>query len=62
MPLPTEERNEWQLPCQKVVCVCTGITCYYSVVAGWTARYAVAALGGELASPRPGQFWLDFTT
>ena len=45
-----------------VVCVCAAIMCYYSVVAGWTARYAVAALGGELAAPAPGEFWIDFTT
>ena len=45
-----------------VVCVCSGILCYYSVVAGWTARYAVAAFGGELAAPVPGAFWVDFTS
>ncbi len=45
-----------------IVLVSTAITCYYSVVAGWTARYAVAAIGGELsAASVPGQFWVDFT-
>lgn len=43
------------------VCVCSGILCYYSVVAGWTARYALAALGGELTAPAPGEFWTGFT-
>ena len=46
-----------------IVCVCTAITCYYSVVAGWTARYALAAFGGQLAGAAgPGSFWGDFTT
>lgn len=45
-----------------VVCVCSGILCYYSVVAGWTVRYALAAFGGELADPVPGAFWADFTS
>ncbi len=44
-----------------VVFVASAIACYYSVVAGWTARYAVAAIGGELAAPAPGAFWFDFT-
>ena len=45
-----------------VVCVCSGILCYYSVVAGWTVRYALAAFGGELAAPVPGAFWAEFTS
>ncbi len=45
-----------------VVCVCAAIMCYYSVVAGWTARYALAALTGELGASVPGAFWADFTS
>lgn len=45
-----------------VVCVCAAIMCYYSVVAGWTARYALAALTGALAAPAPGAFWTEFTS
>ncbi|MDE0628322.1 MAG: sodium-dependent transporter [Bryobacterales bacterium] len=52
----------WAWTGAMVVCVCTGILCYYSVVAGWTARYAVAAFGGELAAAVPGAFWTDFTS
>jgi NSS family neurotransmitter:Na+ symporter len=44
-----------------IVFVSSIITCYYAVVAGWTARYAVAAFGGELAESAPGAFWTDFT-
>ena len=44
-----------------IVFVSSIITCYYAVVAGWTARYALAAFGGELAEPAPGAFWADFT-
>jgi len=43
------------------VFVTAGITCYYSVVAGWTARYALAALVGEIPESIPGTFWLEFT-
>ncbi len=52
----------WAWAGAMVVCVCAGILCYYSVVAGWTVRYAVAALGGGLSSPVPGSFWADFTS
>ena len=52
----------WAWTGAMVVCVCTAILCYYSVVAGWTARYAVAAFGGELAAVVPGAFWTDFTS
>lgn len=46
-----------------IMFVSTAITCYYSVVAGWTARYAVAAIGGELsAASVPGQFWAELTS
>ena len=44
------------------VCVAAAIMCYYSVVAGWTARYALAALTGALDSPVPGAFWIEFTS
>ena len=43
------------------VCVCSAILCYYSVVAGWTARYALAAFGGDLSAAAPGEFWSNFT-
>ncbi len=43
------------------VFVAAGIMCYYSVVAGWTARYALAALVGEIPESSPGTFWLRFT-
>ena len=52
----------WAWTGAMVVCVCSGILCYYSVVAGWTVRYAVAAVGGGLSSPVPGAFWSDFTS
>ncbi len=45
-----------------VVCVCAAILCYYSVVAGWTARYALAAVVGDLSGAAPGSFWNDFST
>ena len=45
-----------------IVCACSAIMCYYSVVAGWTVRYAVASFGGELSGGAPGAFWHDFTT
>ena len=45
-----------------VVCVASAIMCYYSVVAGWTLRYAVAAFGGELAGGAPAEFWSGFTS
>ncbi len=44
-----------------VVCVSSAIMCYYSVVSGWTLRYAVAAFGGELPGSAPGAFWTEFT-
>ncbi len=52
----------WAWTGAMVVCVCSGILCYYSVVAGWTIRYAAAAIGGGLSSPVPGAFWTDFTS
>ena len=52
----------WAWTGAMVVCVCSGILCYYSVVAGWMVRYAVAAVGGGLSSLVPGAFWSDFTS
>lgn len=44
-----------------VVFVSVAITSYYSVVAGWTARYVVAAASGELSRSASGApFWADF--
>jgi NSS family neurotransmitter:Na+ symporter len=34
---------------------------YYSVVAGWTFRYAAAALLGEIPEAVPGRFWVAYT-
>ncbi len=34
---------------------------YYSVVAGWTIRYVVASLLGEVPRQEPGAFWESFT-
>ena len=45
-----------------VVCVASAIMCYYSVVAGWTLRYAAAAFGGELSGSAPAAFWSGFTS
>ncbi len=42
--------------------VATAIMFYYSVVAGWTVRYVVAALTGEIPRAEPGAFWMEFTT
>ena len=35
---------------------------YYSVVAGWTFRYALAAITGEVPGSRPGAFWSEYTS
>ena len=43
------------------VLVTTFITFYYCVVAGWTARYAIAAILQEIPGAKPGAFWVDFT-
>ena len=42
--------------------VATAIMFYYSVVAGWTLRYVVASLTGEIPREEPGAFWTSFTT
>jgi NSS family neurotransmitter:Na+ symporter len=36
------------------------IMCYYAVVAGWTIRYSVAALTGEVLQGPPGALWTRF--
>jgi len=41
--------------------VATAILFYYSVVAGWTFRYALAALLGEVPESQPGAFWAAYT-
>lgn len=43
------------------VFVTSAITFYYSVVTGWTLRYAVASLTGEIPEATPGAFWQSFT-
>lgn len=45
-----------------VALVATAIMFYYSVVAGWTIRYVVAAVAGEIPRAEPGGFWRDYTT
>ncbi len=45
-----------------VAFVATAIMFYYSVVAGWTLRYVVAAVFGEIPRAEPGGFWRDYTT
>ncbi len=42
--------------------VATAIMFYYSVVAGWTIRYVVASVTGEISQQDPGAFWERFTT
>ena len=54
--------TKWAWSGAFIVCVSTGIMCYYSVVAGWTVRYALAAVLGELNGPAPGVFWSEFTS
>ncbi len=44
-----------------VAFVATAIMFYYSVVAGWTVRYALGSLTGELPDLRPGTFWDAYT-
>ena len=45
-----------------VAFVATAIMFYYSVVAGWTIRYVVASVTGEIPGTEPGAFWQDYTT
>lgn len=44
------------------VLVTCGITFYYSVVAGWTVRFALATVSGELPDARLGEFWQSYST
>jgi neurotransmitter:Na+ symporter, NSS family len=34
---------------------------YYAVVTGWTIRFAIAAMTGELARGEPGELWASFS-
>jgi NSS family neurotransmitter:Na+ symporter len=43
-----------------VAWVAIAIMFYYAVVAGWTIRYAVSALIGELPAAQPGGVWESF--
>lgn len=45
-----------------VAFVATAIMFYYSVVTGWTFRYIVASVTGELPGANPGALWASFTT
>ncbi len=45
-----------------VAFVATAIMFYYSVVAGWTIRYVVASVTGEIPGAEPGAFWQQYTT
>ncbi len=45
-----------------VAFVATAIMFYYSVVAGWTVRYLVASVAGEVPGADPGAFWNEYTT
>ncbi len=44
-----------------VAFVATAIMFYYSVVAGWTIRFILASLTGEIPGSRPGAFWDAYT-
>lgn len=44
------------------VFVTTAITFYYCVVAGWTFRYAIAAIFTEIPEASPGAFWISLTS
>ncbi|MFN2167560.1 MAG: sodium-dependent transporter, partial [Anaerolineae bacterium] len=45
-----------------VAFVATAILFYYSVVTGWTFRFAAAALMGELPERQPGHLWASYTS
>jgi len=42
--------------------VATAIMFYYSVVMGWTIRFFVATLTGEVPTAVPGEFWASFNS
>ncbi len=44
-----------------VAFVATAILFYYSVVTGWTVRYLVASVTGEIPGETPGALWQSFT-
>ncbi|MEE8115900.1 MAG: sodium-dependent transporter [Gemmatimonadales bacterium] len=44
-----------------VAFVATAIMFYYSVVAGWTFRYAIASVTGEIPGTTLGAFWESYT-
>ena len=35
---------------------------YYSVVTGWTLKYVLASLTGQLSGPGAEQYWMDYST
>ena len=43
------------------VFVASAIMFYYSVVAGWTLRYTIASITGEVPEASPGALWESFT-
>lgn len=45
-----------------VALVAVAIMFYYSVVTGWTLRYAVAAALGEIPGPSPVRFWQSYSS
>jgi len=45
-----------------VAFVATAILFYYSVVTGWTFRYVLASVMGQLPEARPGAFWAEYTS
>ena len=40
-----------------VACVATAIMFYYCVVMGWTIRFFVATVTGDIPAGVPGAFW-----
>jgi len=45
-----------------VVFITMAIMFYYSVVAGWTFRFAAAAITGQVPEANPGEFWTRYST
>ena len=45
-----------------VAWVATAILFYYTVVMGWTIRFFVATVGGEIPTAVPGEFWDAFNS
>jgi NSS family neurotransmitter:Na+ symporter len=45
------------------IALCTmGIMFYYSVVCGWSLKYFLMSISGDIASLNHGQFWENYTT